>query len=113
MAKRSKVFRGDVHWVRLDPAIGAEVKKTRAAVIISNNAQNRVGLRVLAAPVTSRTSRVYSFEVAVNLRGKRCKVMLDQVRCLDQSRLLDRIGTLTAEEMRELEAALRVAFDLA
>jgi mRNA interferase MazF len=105
--------RGDVFWVNLDPTIGTEVKKTRPAVILSNNAQNRVGQRVLAAPVTSNVSRVYSFEALITVAGEPAKAMLDQVRCLDQSRLGRHIGTISEEEMQAVEKALRVAFDLA
>jgi mRNA interferase MazF len=98
--------------VNLDPTVGTEVKKTRPAVILSNNVQNSVGQRVLAAPVTSNVSRVYSFEAGLTVGGRRAKAMLDQVRCLDQSRLRDRIGSASPAEMRTIEKALRVAFDL-
>jgi mRNA interferase MazF len=104
--------RGDVYWVNLDPAMGTEVRKTRPAVILSNNAQNAAGQRVLAAPVTSNVSRLYSFEAAIQIQGKAAKAMLDQVRCLDQSRLRRYAGTVTPQEMKLVEKALRVAFDL-
>ncbi len=112
MEARRRPRRGDVYWVNLDPTIGTEVRKTRPAVILSNNAQNEVGPRVLAAPITSNTSRVYSFEALIRVDGKPAKAMLDQVRCLDQSRLGGYIGVLTAPEMKGVERALRVAFDL-
>jgi mRNA interferase MazF len=108
-----KPKRGNVFWVNLDPSIGTKVKKTRPAVILSNDAQNSVGQRVLAAPVTSNGSRLYSFEAEVTIDGKRAKAMLDQVRCLDQSRLREHIGSVSAAEMKAIEKALRVVFDLA
>jgi mRNA interferase MazF len=107
-----KPRRGDVYWVNLDPTIGTEVKKTRPAVILSNNAQNEAGQRVLAAPVTSNTSRLYSFEALITASGRSAKAMLDQVRCLDQPRLGQYICTVSKDEMKSLERALRVAFDL-
>ena len=107
-----KPRRGEVHWVNLDPTIGTEVRKTRPAVILSNNAQNHAGQRVLAAPVTSNVTRVYSFETLIRIQGRPAKAMLDQVRCLDQSRLAGYISTVTPEEMEALERALRIAFDL-
>ena len=112
MTQPERPRRGDVFWVNLDPTIGTEVKKTRPAVILSNDAQNRAGQRVLAAPVTSSVRRVYSFEAQITLGDKESKAMLDQVRCLDQSRLSGFIKTVTREEMKALERALRVAFDL-
>ena len=104
--------RGDVYWVNLDPTVGTEVKKTRPAVVLSNNAQNEARQRVLAAPVTSNTSRLYSFEALITVDGKPAKAMLDQVRCLDQSRLRRYIGAVSKDEMRGIEKALRIAFDL-
>jgi len=82
------------------------------AVVVSNNAQNEVGQRILAAPVTSNTSRVYSFEALITLEAEPAKAMLDQVRCLDQSRLGRYIRTLSSDEIRAIDKALKVAFDL-
>jgi len=107
-----KPRRGEVYWVNLDPTVGTEVKKRRPAVILSNNAQNEAGQRVLAAPVTSNTSRVYSFEALITVGGRPAKAMLDQVRSLDQSRLGQCIGTVSRDEMKGLEKALRIASDL-
>lgn len=104
--------RGDVHWVHLDPAIGTEIKKTRPAVILSNDSQNRAGLRVVAAPVTSNVERVYSFEALIQIKGRPSKAMLDQVRTLDQARLGEYIATVTPREMQDLERGVRVVFDL-
>lgn len=112
MPERPTPRRGDIFWVNLDPTVGSEVRKARPAVILSNDAQNSVGQRVLAAPITSNVSRVYSFEAEVGVGEKRCKAMLDQVRCLDRSRLQDYVGRVSATEMRAMEKALRVAFDL-
>lgn len=44
------IKRGDVFWVKLDPAIGSEIKKTRPAVVISNNIQNEIGARLEVVP---------------------------------------------------------------
>ncbi len=98
--------------MNLDPTVGTEVRKTRPAVILSNDAQNEVGQRVLAAPITSNTVRVYSFEASLQVAGRPAKAMLDQVRCLDQSRLRDHIATVSRPELGAIEKALRVAFDL-
>jgi mRNA interferase MazF len=101
-----------VFWVNLDLAVDTDAKKTRPAVVVSNDAQNSVGQRVLAAPVSSKVTRIYSFEAALAVGGTPGKAMLDQVRCLDQSRLRGYMGTASSAEMRAVETALRVAFDL-
>jgi mRNA interferase MazF len=92
--------------------VGSEVKKTRPAGILSNDVQNRYSGRVLAAPVTSNISRVYPFEAEISVGGRRCKAMLDQIRCLDQSRLSGSLVGVSESEMTLLEDALRIAFDL-
>jgi mRNA interferase MazF len=81
-------------------------------LILSNDAQNSAGQRVLAAPITSSVKRIYAFEAAVSVQGRGCKAMLDQVRCLDRQRLLDKAGRATDEEMKAVDEALRIAFDL-
>ena len=50
---RTELRRGDIVWVNLDPTVGSEIKKTRPGLIISNDAQNKVGKRFIVAPITS------------------------------------------------------------
>lgn len=108
MDERTNLRRGDVYWVSLDPTIGSEVKKTRPGVIISNDAQNMLGKRVIMAPVTSVVKRVYPFEVKVSLAGAESKVMLDQIRTVDCQRLGNKLGKLTLREIEEVDKALRL-----
>lgn len=106
------IKRGDVYWVNLDPTIGSEAKKTRPAVIISNNAQNKVATRVIVAPLTSTVSKVYPFEILVTLESKQSKVMLDQIRTIDCQRLQSKLGKLTSKEIEALEKALKLVLSL-
>jgi mRNA-degrading endonuclease toxin of MazEF toxin-antitoxin module len=45
--------RGDVFRVNLDPVVGTEIRKTRPAVVVSNDSCNRNGARVVVLPITS------------------------------------------------------------
>lgn len=107
-----KYKRGDVYWVNLDPTIGPEIKKTRPAVIISNNVQNMVGHRIIVAPMTSIVHKVYPFEVLIHLEGKKSKVMLDQIRTVDCARLGGKLGRLSAEELDILDKVLKLVLSL-
>ena len=62
--------RGEVWWVRFDPAVGGEIRKRRPAVILSNDRSNRFLNRVQVVPLTSKTDRVYSSEALVTFRNR-------------------------------------------
>ena len=104
--------RGDIFWVVLDPALGTEIRKTRPAVIVSNDSCNAHGARVVVLPVTSNVSSLFPGEAVVQVRGKPARVLGDQVRSIDKARLRSRIGTLTGDELGEVETALRITLGL-
>lgn len=104
--------RGEVYWVNLDPTLGSEVKKTRPAVIISNDGQNRVGKKVIVAPMTSILKKIYPFEVKVILGDKESKVMIDQIRAIDCQRIGRKLGNLSFNEMKELDTILKLVLAL-
>ena len=105
--------RGDIYWVNLDPVIGSEIAKTRPALIISNDIGNQYADRVIVAPISSGGGKVYPFEVRLNARegglAKDSKVLLDQIRTVDKSRLGNRIGKLALERMEEVNRAIRLS----
>ncbi|MDH4081817.1 MAG: type II toxin-antitoxin system PemK/MazF family toxin [Nitrospira sp.] len=104
--------RGDVYWVALDPTIGSEIKKTRPAVIVSNNSCNTFGSRVVVLPLTSNVDSVYPGEAMVVVNGKPARVLGDQIRSLDKSRLRSRIDTLSHEELAAVDEAIRITLTL-
>jgi mRNA interferase MazF len=104
--------RGELWWVDFEPAVGTEVRKTRPAVIVSNDASNAAMRRVQVVPVTSNTEKLYVFESPVTVRGKPGKAMADQVMTADKLRLKRRIGKVSAPEMLGIERALRIQLGL-
>lgn len=104
--------RGDIYWVALDPARGSEIKKTRPAVIISNDSCNAYGARVVVLPVTSNVESHYPGEALITVDGKPARALGDQMRSLDKSRLRVRIGALAADDLVAVEEAVRITLDL-
>lgn len=104
--------RGDVVWVKLDPALGTEIRKTRPAVVVSNDACNRYGARVVVVPVTSNVETLYPGEALVEIRGRKSRVLGDQIRSVDRARLRGRVQRLTGDEMDRVDEALRVTLAL-
>ncbi len=100
--------RDEVWWVEFDPALGSEIRKTRPAVIVSNDAANRNLSRVVVVPVTSNTERQYPGEAIVSVNGQSSKAMADQIMAADKSRLKSQLGTLSKADMLAVEDAIKV-----
>ncbi|MBP7302972.1 MAG: type II toxin-antitoxin system PemK/MazF family toxin [Brachymonas sp.] len=100
--------RGEVWWVEFDPAVGSEIRKTRPAVIVSNDAANRNLSRVVVVPVTSNTGRQYPGEAVVTVDGQSSKAMVDQIMAADKSRLKSQLDALSKADMLALEDAIKV-----
>jgi len=98
--------RGEVWWVAFDPAVGGEIRKTRPAVVVSNDVANRVLNRVVVVPLSTRTTKVYPGEALLTFGGRPAKAMADQIRAISKSRLARRGGTVSEDEMRAVEDAV-------
>jgi len=98
--------------VEFDPSVGSEIRKTRPAVIVSNDSANRNLLRVVVIPLSTNTSRVYPGEVLVTVEGKQGKAMADQIMAADKLRLKTQIGTLSKADMLGVEQAILVHLGL-
>jgi mRNA interferase MazF len=85
--------RFDVWLVALDPTVGSEIQKTRPCVIVSPDEMNAHIATVIIAPMTTR-GREYPTRVKCQFQGKSGQVVLDQLRTVDKTRLVKRLGKL-------------------
>jgi len=103
------VLRFEVYLVRLDPTQGHEIRKTRPALIVSPDEMNRHIETVIVAPMTTK-GRAYPTRVPVKFQGKTGQVVLDQLRTVDKSRLVKRLGRLSQTTTARVLALLAEMF---
>jgi mRNA interferase MazF len=106
------VHRGEVWWVDFGPSKGGEIRKRRPAVIVSNDSANRFLNRVQVMPLSSHTAKLYPSEARIRIKNAESKAMADQLATADKSRLSDRIGVLSATDLRAVEDAIRIQLAL-
>jgi mRNA interferase MazF len=111
------MLRGEIRWVDLDPARGAESNKRRPAVVVSNDGANSVANQlgrgvVTVVPVTTNTERIFPFHVFLSASSSGLahdsKAQAEQVRAVAVERLGARIGALPPAALAELDKALRL-----
>jgi mRNA interferase MazF len=88
--------------------VGGEIRKTRPALILSNNAANAALNRVIVVPLTSQTAKLYPGEAMVTLNGKQSKAKADQIATASKQRLRDKLGSLSLADMAAVEKAVLV-----
>jgi mRNA interferase MazF len=101
--------RFDVFLISLDPTRGSEIQKTRPCLIISPDEMNQHIQTVIVAPMTTK-GRPYPSRVPLAFQGKRGQVVLDQIRTVDKSRLVRRLGTVSAAVQDKVMDALQEMF---
>lgn len=120
MAKTTRLIaprRGEVYLVNFDPTIGAEIKKTRLALILQNDIANRHSSITIVAAITSQFDEpLYPTEVLIRASEGGLSVdsvvLLNQVRSLDKQRLIRRLGTVKPATMDQVEQALLISFGM-
>jgi mRNA interferase MazF len=109
--------RGDVYLVIFDPTLGAEIKKTRPALLIQNDVANEHSPITIVAAITSQFEEpLYPTEVLIKAQEGNLKVdsvtLLNKIRSIDCTRLLKRLGRLKPETMTKVDRAIQISLGL-
>ena len=103
------VKRFEIYFVEFDPTKGSEINKTRPGVIVSPDEMNDALNTVIIAPLTS-TMRIYPSRVNCTVKNKEGQIALDQIRCVDKSRLKNRLSKLSEKEQHDVLEVLQKIF---
>jgi mRNA interferase MazF len=109
--------RGEIYFANLDPTIGAEIKKKRPVLIVSNNANNKMASTVTIIPITSNIKKVYPFEVLLETKDsgliKPSKAQCHQVRTISNIRIQGRkVGLVNIQTMLKINSAIKLHLDI-
>lgn len=105
------VKRFEVHLINLDPTVGTEIQKTRPCLVISPNEMNRPLNTVIIAPMTT-VERAYPTRVLCTFQGKTGEIVIDQIRTVDKSRLVKKLGKVDQDTQNEVIKVLQKIFTL-
>ena len=103
------VNRFDVYLINLDPTVGSEIKKIRPCLIISPDEMNRHIRTVIVAPMTT-AGKEYPTRISCTFKKKKGQIVIDQIRTMDKSRLIKRLGTIDPNTQLEVIAVLQRLF---
>ena len=111
------VHRGDIYYADLSPVVGSEQGGVRPVLIIQNDVGNKFSPTVIAAAITSQRDKTnLPTHIEVDAQGsgliKDSVVLLEQLRTLDNQRLLEKMGRLDKKSMSRVNQALSISFGL-
>lgn len=108
-----KVLRGEIYSANLDPIVGSEQGGERPVIILQNNVGNKYSPTLVTAAITSHINKKRNMptHVPVICEGleQDSVVLLEQIRTIDRRRLIKKIGTVSVDNMAQIEKALLVS----
>ena len=111
------ILRGDIFWANLEPTKGSEQGGIRPVLIIQNNIFNIYSTTTIIAPLTSKiSSKRYLTSIFVSKQDLKMKkdstILLNQIRTIDKTRLIKKIGILSGELMKKVDLALKTSLGI-
>lgn len=105
------INRFEVYLVNLEPTVGSKSKKTRPCLVVSPDEMNHHIRTVIIAPMTTR-GKIYPTRVSCRFKGKKGQIVLDQIRTVDQSRLIQKLGRVEGKTAAAVLDVLQEMFEL-
>ena len=105
---KQDIHRFDIWLVRLDPTKGSEIKKTRPCVIISPDEMSSLKTAIIA-PMTSRGFN-FPTRIKCTFQGKKGLILLDQMRAVDKTRLIQKLGMISQSAQTKTVNCLQELF---
>jgi mRNA interferase MazF len=109
MVTPQAISRGDVYLVDLNPTRGSEIQKTRPCVVVSPDELNAYLRTFIVAPLTTG-SHLYPFRVPCRFKGRQGHIVLDQLRTVDQERMVRHLGRIAPATLERTLTTLRETF---
>lgn len=103
------IDRFDIFLVNLDPTKGHEIKKTRPCLVISPDEMNHYIGTFIVAPLTTK-GRSYPTRIPITFQRKKGHIVLDQLRTIDKSRLVKKLGRISKDTSQKILEVLAEMF---
>lgn len=110
------IKRGDIFYAYLGPVIGSEQDGIRPVVILQNNKGNKYSPTVIVAPITTKVKTSVPTHVFINSfesdLPKDSIILVEQLRTIDKSRIIKKVGHLSESIMNKVKTALKINFNI-
>ena len=110
-----EIKRGDIYKADLSPVVGSEQGGIRPVVIVQNDMGNRYSPTIIVVPITTRLNKKnLPTHTKINNSSllKESIALMEQIRTIDKSRLIEFIGVMNESEMNRITEALRISIDV-
>ena len=107
----SNYKRGEIWWVKLDPSVGVEAAKTRACLILQNDAGNKASLITTVVPFLAKKDYLFVVNVipsSQNGLDKERGLHFNQIRSVDRSRIISQLGILEDKYWSNIKTAIEI-----
>jgi len=109
---RGSPRRGEIWWVRLDPTLGSEIRKTRPCIVLTSDVLNARRRTVVVIPLSSTPTESPPLLIGLPSLGRPAVAVIDQIRAVSKERFDKRLGAAAPTELTAIEDGLRDVLEL-